>query len=169
MFRMTATLILAAFILTSCGSVRDSRLNPFNWFGRSQPEAVTDGTGTVNPLIPRRRASLFRDEQDDAYRGRPVAEITELLIERRPGGAILRVTGVAERVGPFDVRLIEDEQAGEAGTLSYTLNALQQAGPRDTGPNARTVTAALWLTDQDLAGIRAIRVAGASNARVTRR
>ena len=26
--------------LSGCGRVRDSRLNPFNWFGRAEPAAV---------------------------------------------------------------------------------------------------------------------------------
>ena len=101
--------------------------------------------------------------------GRPVETVTQLLIERRPGGAILRVTGVADRLGPFDVKLVEDEANPDPATLSYTLSALQQPGPRSTGEWARTVTAAVWLTDQDLAGISAIRVAGRTNVQVSRR
>ncbi|WP_417725005.1 hypothetical protein [Salipiger sp.] len=171
MFRSLSVILVSGLVLTSCGTVRESRLNPFNWFGQGRSEAVNTSvaTGPANPLLPKRRAISFFDKQEADYAGRPVETVTQLLIERRPGGAILRVTGVADRLGPFDVKLVEDEANPDAATLSYTLSALQQPGPRSTGEWARTVTAAVWLTDQDLAGISAIRVAGRTNVQVSRR
>lgn len=169
MMKSLSVLIVAGVVLTGCGTVRESRMNPFNWFGQSEPVTVnTAATGADNPLIPKRRASIFRPDEE-RYAGWPVETIDELLIERRPGGAIIRVTGIADRAGPFDVRIVEDEAASDADTLVYDLRALQSAGPRNVGPRARMVTAALWLTDQELFGIREIRVQGAGNARVTRR
>ncbi|APZ54820.1 hypothetical protein [Salipiger abyssi] len=169
MKKSLSVLIVAGVVLTGCGTVRESRMNPFNWFGGSEPVTVnTAATGADNPLIPARRASIFRPGEED-YAGWPVETIEELLIERRPGGAIIRVTGIADRAGPFDVRIVEDEAASDADTLVYELQALQSAGPRNVGPRARMVTAAIWLTEQELAGIREIRVQGASNARVSRR
>lgn len=171
MQRSATLLILATALLTGCATISDSRFNPFNWFGSSQPDpaALNPAEAEVNPLIPRRAISLFRDTEPEVFAGRPVAEIAELLVERRPGGAIIRVTGVARRVGPFDVRLIADEAASDAETLVLDLKALQQAGPHNTGPRARQVTAARWITDQDLRGIRTITVRGADNARSVRR
>ena len=171
MFKPFTLLVISAGLLAGCASVRDSRVNPFNWFGGGSGPVRSAGAeaGSANPLIPERsRVSLLTREAPD-YAGRPVEQISEVLLERRPGGAILRVTGVADRVGPFDVRLVEDETARGTGTLAYTLAALQQAGPRSTGTRARMVTAAVWLTDQELASVSAIRVAGRSNALETRR
>lgn len=162
-------LIVAAMVLTGCATISESRFNPINWFGQSRSEPVTTEAGETNPLIPRRRASIFFGERDAAYRGRPVGEVSELLVERRPGGAIIRVEGIADRVGPFDVRLTRDEAESDAQTLTLTLRALQQAGPRNTGPLARRVMAAVWITDQDLRGIRTIRVKGERNIRTVRR
>ncbi|MDJ0821684.1 MAG: hypothetical protein QNJ09_07745 [Paracoccaceae bacterium] len=167
MVKALSVLLVSALVLTSCGTIRDSRLNPFNWFGRSTSEPVA--SETVNPLIPRRRASIFRASRDETYLGRPVAEISQLVVERRPGGAIIRVEGIADRAGPFDVRLIKDDGASTGPTLAYTLRALQAAGPRNLGPRARTVTAAVFVSESDLLGIRTIRVTGARNAQVTRR
>lgn len=170
--RKPATLmILATVMLTGCAAINESRLNPFNWFGSSQPdpEALNPAEAEVNPLIPRRRASIFFNNQPEAFAGRPIADVTELLVERRPGGAIIRATGQASRVGPFDVRLIPDEAATTADTLVLDLRALQAPGPRNTGPRARQVTVATWITDQDLRGIRTITVRGANSARTVRR
>ncbi len=167
MVKALSVLLMSALVLTSCGTIRDSRLNPFNWFGRSTSEPVV--SEEVNPLIPRRRASIFRASEEEVYLGRPVGEISQLVVERRPGGAIIRVTGIADRAGPFEVRMIKDEDASTGGVLAYTLNALQSSGPRGTGPRARTVTAAVFVSDSDLLGIRTIRVTGARNALVTRR
>ncbi|MFZ5961715.1 hypothetical protein ACOXXX_02085 [Thalassococcus sp. BH17M4-6] len=176
MFKPLSVLVISALVLTSCGTVRESRLNPFNWFGRSTSEPVQTTTSAAarNPLIPASggrglRGLIGIGQEDEVYAAPPIAEVSELLIERRIGGAIIRATGVADRVGPFDVRLIPDEAASTGGTLSYTLRAKQQPGPRSTGELARMVTVAVWLSDQDLAGIREIRVAGRTNALVSRR
>lgn len=171
MFKPVSALIVASMVLAGCATVRDSRVNPFNWFGKSRSQAVNTSTetGQTNPLIPERAAISFFNKQPESYGGQPVETITQLLIERRPGGAIVRVTGVADRNGPFDVRLIKDETAPGDQTLSYTLRAIQQPGARSSGPRARTVTAADWLTDQELFGVSTIRVAGRTNAQASRR
>lgn len=168
---MRKLLILATVALTGCAAINESRFNPLNWFGSSQPDpaAMDVANAEVNPLIPRRRVSFFINNQPEAFAGRPIAQITEVLVERRPGGAIIRATGHANRVGPFDVRLIADEAASVDGTLVFDLKALQQAGPRSTNPRARQVTVGRWITDQDLAGIRTVTVRGADNARSVRR
>lgn len=167
MKRAVGVLILSALVLTSCGTIRDSRLNPLNWFGRGVSEAVAVD-GEVNPLIPRRRASIFRAEQDSAYTGQPIGQVAELLVERRPGGAVIRATGVADRQGPWEVRLVKDEAASDGDTLTYVMRAYQQPG--GVGSDlSRTVTAAVWVTDADLLGIRTVRVVGARNAQVSRR
>jgi hypothetical protein len=167
MFKSVSVLLISAMVLTSCGSVRDSAFNPFNWFGRSTSEPVAT-EGEVNPLIPRRKASIFRKEQDDSYRGSNVGEVSELLVERRPGGAIIRATGVTDYLGPFELKLVKLDDQSDADTLTYALRAYQ---PRQAvgGQRARTVTAATWLTDNELAGIREIRVLAERNSRVTRR
>lgn len=168
MVRAVLILILSATMLTSCGGFSESRLNPFNWFGRSVSEPV-DPNAKVNPLIPaRKKASIFRSKQEEAYAGSRVGEVTELLIERRPGGAVIRATGVADRQGPFDVRMTQLDAETDANTLTYEFRAYQAPGPRG-GDLSRTVTAAVWLTDNELAGIRTIRVLGARNARSSRR
>ncbi|SNS58938.1 hypothetical protein [Antarctobacter heliothermus] len=168
MFKSVSVLLFATLVLTSCGAVRDSRVNPLNWFGRSQSAPVVVTDAEVNPLIPRRKESVFRQEKDTSYRGTTLGEITELVIERRPGGAIIRATAVADQLEAFDLKLVEVEEESGAGTLTYAFRGLQ---PRRTqGPVAsRTHTAAVWVTDNQLRDVRVIQVKGARNVRTVKR
>ncbi|MFZ7090599.1 hypothetical protein [Primorskyibacter sp. 2E233] len=167
MKKSLSVLVLSAVVLTSCGGIRDSRLNPMNWFGRSTSQPVA-AEADVNPLIPRRRISIFRDNQPQAYQGTLIGEVTELLIERRPGGAVIRATGVSDRQGPFELRLIKLEEESDADTLSYEFRALQINAPQGS-ERSRTYTVAIWMTEQQLAGIREIRVKARRNIRTSRR
>ncbi len=150
--------------LAACGN---SRLNPLNWFGRSRAETVT-ASGEVNPLIPT-RGGLFARRAAPPYSGAPVDTVRDLVVERVAGGAIVRATGVAATQGSWEVRLVKDEDESDASTLSYTLRAYLPAGQRVGPETGREMVAAKFVTDNDLAGIRTIRVKGARNARVTRR
>jgi hypothetical protein len=169
-----SVLLVASLSLGACGFVRDSAINPVNWFGRSTSEAVapTDDK-PVNPLIPQ-KSGLFanRAGKDATYAGTPFDEITDLTVERIPGGAIIRVRGLAARQGVYSVRLTPDntEELPVDGVLTYRLEGVEpdRATPIGTPPT-REVTAARKVTNQDLVGVRTIRVEGLRNAQVARR
>ncbi|GGA97143.1 hypothetical protein [Allosediminivita pacifica] len=171
MARGLAVLVVSALVLSGCATVRDSRVNPFNWFGGGSGggRVVQSADAAANPLIPQRRNSVLRNDAPEVYPGRPVGQIAELSFEPRPGGAILRVTGVADTPNVFDVRLTRAEAAEEPGTVTFTLEAVQAQGPAGATVAARSVTAAAWLADQELAGVSEIRVQGARNVQVARR
>ncbi len=167
MFKPISVLLLSTLVLTSCGSVRESRLNPLNWFGRSEsrPVQATDG---VNPLIPKRRDSAFRQQQDTSYQGWALGEVSELVVERRPGGAIIRATAVADYQGAYDLKLVKVEQESTGGTLTYAFRGIQPRQARGSVAT-RTHTAAVWLTDNQLLGIQTVQVRGDRNVRSVRR
>ena len=163
MQKSLSVLLISTVLLTGCSN---SRLNPLNWFGRGQEVPVESAEG-VNPLIPRKSAFARKDA---VYQGQLVGEIRALSVEAVPGGAIARATGLADRQGPFEVKLVAlNDGAAENGVLSFELRALQlQNNP--TGPDAsRLLTAAVFLTDQDLSGVRSIKVLAARNAMSSRR
>lgn len=167
-----SALLVSATVLTACGAVRDSAINPVNWFGRSASVPVAQEASS-NPLIPQ-RSGLFssRRAQVETYAGLPFEEVIDLQIERVPGGAVIRVTGRAARQGIYAVQLTpaNAEELPVDGVLTYRLEGVRPgfATPAGAAPT-REVTAARKLTDQDLRGVNSIRVEGQLNARVVRR
>lgn len=169
-----SVLLVASLTVGACGYVRNSALNPTNWFGNSTAETIeTADAGPVNPLIPQ-RSGLFagRNADADAYFGKPFEEIVELKVERVAGGAIIRATGRADRQGIYSVRLTPttEDETPVKGVLTYRLEGVEpKRGTAVGGPATREVTAARKITDQALRGVRTIRVEGVRNARVARR
>lgn len=161
-------LLIATLTLSACGRVRDSAINPFNWFGGS--ETVETTAEVVNPLIPRERESLLR-RPEAAYAGTLVADLTTLKVERVAGGAIIRVKGIASTQGAFDARMEPENEDQEPvkGVLTYTLLAVQPPGYRQGPAQSREITAAVFRTDQELANVRTIRVVGANKTLQSRR
>jgi hypothetical protein len=164
--RASVTGLLAVTLLVAgCATVRDSRLNPFNWFGPSR-EVVTVAED-VNPLIPRRSA-FARPER--VYQGTPIDRVTDVTIEALPGGAVLRASGVAARQGPYAVQLTPVEEASTGEVLVFSFDRLLPRRGTPAGPEqTRVAEVATHLSDLDLQGVQVIRVIAARNARELRR
>lgn len=166
-----SVLLVSTLVLSACGGFRDSRVNPANWFGRGEPAPVVVPEGDENPLIPT-RTGLFSSNRDrDVYLGQPIDTVSDLVIERVPGGAIIRATGVAAVQGVYDVQLTPatDEETAVDGVLTYRLEGLRSSGRPQGAPVTREVVVARKVTDQTLAGARTIRVEGDRNALQARR
>ena len=147
--------VTIAFVLSGCG-FGQSRLNPFNWFGQ---DAEVE---TAEPV--------FLQEFVDP---RPlVAQVTQLTIERTPGGAIIRATGLPPEQGWYDAELVNENRDGRAvdGVLLYSFRAQPpKARTRVSTEQSRELTVAVYVPDVVLASARQIRVTGALNSRVARR
>lgn len=162
MYRPFVALFIAAFLLSSCGS----RANPFNWFGngRNAPTQVQDAA-TVNPLIPNTRRT--RRNAPIPYQGAPIDSVTALRLDPLPGGVIVRSTGVARTQGAYEAVLTPENEdlLPVEGVLTFRFEVRlpeQQQPVGDT--RSREVTVAVRLTEQDLAGVRSIKVESARNA-----
>lgn len=173
MMRKSGMILLAsALVLTSCGAVRESRMNPFNWFGKSRSTAVAAGSvEEVNPLIPARRRGLLSSSAEKPDYSQPIDTIAELAVERRTGGgAIVRVRGVAAALRVSEARLVPVEEETTDSTLVYELRYLAVGTNVIGGTEAqRSVTVATSLSAKELTGVRKIVVRGARNERSTRR
>ena len=169
---MNKKLLFALLVATTGLSACSTRLNPFNWFGRSEEVAVSAADPKeVNPLIPTKRESGLFSRPEAAYAGTPVLQIKELAVERVPGGAIIRAVGVSRVQGAYDVALkARDGGVPQKGVLTFDFLAVQNQKATQGGPEAtRLLTGAIQMTDQQLEGVRTIRIAGESNARQVRR
>ncbi|ANP38763.1 MULTISPECIES: hypothetical protein [Rhodobacterales] len=161
-------LLASAIVLAGCGGWRDSRINPSNWFGSSRvAEAPVDGD--VNPLIPEKVGNGLLDKPEAEDRSVLIAEVSELRIEKTPTGAIVYATGVASRLGAFDVEM-RPVPNDDPAVLEYDFRVVYPEDATAVGSAfSRTLRAAVSLGRQDLAGIRTIRVNGSGNARESRR
>lgn len=167
MRKVVAILVISSIVLSGCSRLRDSRLNPGNWFGGGRTAPVAGTTGAeANPLIPK-TTRIRRKDRKQIYRGTPVDQVTSVIVEPTTAGAIIRVTGVSLQQGAFDVRLIADNKGEPAnGGLTYRLMALQPTDTPQGQVRQRTLHAGQFVSNHDLAVTQTIRVIGARNERV---
>lgn len=149
------TLILSlatVMALTSCASVRESRLNPFNWFGRSKAAPVEEfGVAVVEDARPL------------------VEQVQTMVIEPTQQGAIVRATGLSPMQGYYDAELVP-RPVDDKGVLVFDFRIKPPPVQKPVGtPRTREVTVAAALSNIALQEITQIVVQGASNARSSRR
>lgn len=146
-------MVLALGLLSGCATVSESRLNPFNWFGSDEEE-------TLDPIaVENERRPL-------------VSDITSLVVEPTPGGAIIRVTGVPPSQGWFAPELVNVDPFGNAvdGVMSYSFRAVPpEQTARVSTAQSRELSAAVFISNAALRTVRVIQVTGARNSRVARR
>jgi hypothetical protein len=155
MKRSTLAAMSAVLVLSACGGFSASSFNPFTWFEADEEEVTT--------LVPPGGAII-----DNRV---PVIQVTEVALERRPGGALLRAVGLPPTQGWWDAELrAENDGEAQDGALVFTFVV---AEPREAtaqgSPQSREVTAAVYLSDIRLSQAREIRVQAAQNARTLRR
>lgn len=144
--------LLAALMMVVLLGACQSRLNPFNWFGRSAPvdKVLVTEVEVADPRLL-------------------VDEVLSLEIEAFPGGAIIRAEGRNPTQGYWDADLVARPVETE-GVLIYDFRLLPPI--ENTGVStqrSRQVAVAVSLSTVKLEGIREIIVQGARNARAVRR
>jgi hypothetical protein len=137
--------------LAGCGGLRESRLNPFNWFKKSEPTEIVLVPGAAND-------------------GRQLVDaVLTLSVEPIPGGAIVRATGQTPTQGWWSAELVP-LPLDENGVLVYEFRLAPPAAVTDVNtPRSREVDVATYISDYKLEAVREIVVQGAGNARVARR
>jgi hypothetical protein len=175
MQKTLSVLLVASLTLSACSGWRESRVNPTNWFGSSTPAPAPTQTlaNDPNALVPQQRegAGLF-SRPDPVDNSVAIARVDELRIDPTPGGAIILVTGVAARQGAYDARLVrvESEENQKNGVLEYTFRVSYPATATNQGSErSRQVLDAINVSQDDLQGIRLVRVVGQENALESRR
>lgn len=153
--RMKRRVVLAlgaAFVVTGCGAVRDSRLNPFNWFGGARRRERVQQT-----------AEVARDQR------LLVADVTSLSVDAYSSGAIVRATGIPPSQGWWDAELVA-RPIDENGVLVYDFRVFPPIIDTPTGtPRSREITVGVSISAVRLDQVREIVVQGANNALSSRR
>jgi hypothetical protein len=160
-------LVTTMLVLAGCNTF----LNPYNWFGGNEEVPVNTADGTAaNPLIP--DSWLSSPDAPQPYVGLPIDTVTALRIDRIPGGAIVNATGVARMQGGYAAFLkpTTEEMTPVDGVLTFRFDIILPPTQQAVGDaRSREIVVARRLTDQQLVGVRTIRVEGARNAQVSRR
>ncbi len=140
-----------AVAVAGCGKVRQSRLNPFNWFRKSKP----------------RETIVLPGAETDP---RPLVDtVLSMAVEPIPGGAVVRARGVTPTQGWWDAELVKRD-VEEPGVLVYEFRLQPPAEPTDVNTQqSREIDVAIYLSDVKLDGVHEIVVQGAKNARSARR
>lgn len=142
-------------LLAGCGGVNASGLNPFNWFG---------GGAEENPGLP--QDGLPADP-------RPLINtVTNVVLDRAPGGVIVRATGLPPTLGYWSAALVpvdRELRPDESGDLVLDFRALPPLSEQPAGsPSARQIVTGYFLSQQTLSGVRSITVRGETNSRSVR-
>ena len=155
MYPKLAIVLSLSVAVTACSRIADSRFNPLNWFGSSTPIVASDAA--LRPLVSPGDLTVVVDGRQ------PVEQVTSLVIDRAPDGAIITASGLSRGSGYFNAELVLVEQSG--GTLTYAFRA---EGPT-TRSGQQGIIAATTLTNAERAGVGTIRVLGADGGRSIRR
>jgi len=144
--------------ITACATITESRFNPLNWFGTSEEVVTSTPRNELPPLV---RA----DQAGQTVEGRAlIAQITDLRVDRTPGGAIIVATGLAESQGYFNAQLVR--RSLENGVLTFDFRAEAPATFEAAGSTAtRQITAATQLDRAALSGVTTIIVNSQSGSR----
>lgn len=139
-------------VLGACATVRDSRINPLNWFGRDSEETVTVAPDGV--VVDGRRLAT---------------QILSLKVDAFPGGAIVRTIALPPTQGFWDAELVEIE-TDNPSEIVYEFRVSPPLAQRAQGTQrSREIIAGATLSRVRLEGIRRITVVGGQNRRTVRR
>lgn len=152
-----ALMIASALALSACGSL--GSLGSIGSLGGGGERVVgAQSRQSLPSLVPAEKRQLVQDTRGLA------AAITSAELTATPGGAILRATGQAAAPGSYNAELTPAGRDGD--TLVFALRMNAQPGARITPAQ---ITVARMIADEDLRGVRAVRIVTASGSRTLRR
>ena len=141
-------MLVGLMVLGACSRMRDSRVNPMNWFGRA---AAVEMAPQATPQTPQDARPL-------------VTQVLSLQVEAMQTGAIVRATGLPPTQGHWDAELVARD-LDENGVQIYDFRLLPPVIPMAVSTQrSREVVVAVALSNTQLAKISRITVQGAANA-----
>lgn len=148
--------LFATLALASCGGGDDDGGSGglFGWFTQEEPVEMLNDVNVITVA-------------DD----RPLVESVEaLVVERLPGGIIVRATGLPPMQGWYDAQLVRETRTSAGpGVVVYSFRARPPRTPtRVSTQQSRELVAGAFLSNLELAGVTSIRVQAAGNVGTVR-
>lgn len=152
MRRSILVLLTATMTLTACATIRDSRVNPFNWFGRDRSEEPL----TAEPGL-----------QEDP---RPlISQVTSLQVDPTPEGAIIRAVGLPPTQGFWKAELVAVD-TDDPSVLAYEFRVFPPVEQtRQSTQQSREVVVGADISSAVLKDTRRIVIIGRNNSRSVNR
>jgi len=153
MTRPILALIALSLVLAGCSGIRNSRMNPLNWFGTSTEES--------------RLGPITLETDNRAL----VPSVTSMSIERTSSGALVRAEAQMATQGWWDAALVAENNGRPVnGVLTYRFVAAAPRSPvQTTTGRPQTLVVAAPVSEYLLEEITSITVLGATNSRSARR
>lgn len=158
---MKIRLFLSLLLIPLVAGCGESRLNPFNWGGRTQEILIrTPDGGAGNP------SDLVTDDP------RPlIDQVIGVQIDPTPTGAILTARGLPPTQGYWLADLVRvPPDRAPAGTLAFVFKAVPDPTPQPAGTQrSREVVVATTLSRGDFNGVNTVLVVADRNQMSARR
>ena len=146
MKRTILVALCAVLVVAGCARVRESRINPFNWFGGAQRET---------------RFELPSETQDDRLLA---PEVLDLSVEPYSAGALVKAVARTPDQGWWEAELVA-RPIDENGVLVYDLRMFPPITQTPVGtPASREITVAASISAVTLERVTRIVVQGETNA-----
>lgn len=146
MKRTLLVTLCAVVVVTGCARIRDSKVNPFNWFGGAKQED---------------RFVLPEENADE--RGLAPA-ILDMKVEKYSGGVIVRATARTPSQGWWDAELVP-RPIDENGVLVFDFRIFPPITQTPVGNDqSRELTAAASVSSVKMESVRKVVVQGETNA-----
>ncbi|NPD17549.1 hypothetical protein HOY34_20400 [Xinfangfangia sp. D13-10-4-6] len=147
MIRKTTALCLSLGLVLTLAACGGSRLNPFNWFGKSEPVE---------------KVEIEEKQTDQRER---VANVLNMNVEPVASGVIVRAVGLTPNQGWWEAELVPQPLTADGILVLDFRISPPWDQTRVSTQRSREVTVALHLSNIKLANVRQIIVQGANDAR----
>lgn len=142
-----------AVALVGCGRLNSISSSPFASMS-SEPNPTAAADVRIPPLTPTRAEVRTVDQRARAER------ITSLEVADVQSGVLVTALGTTNRIGAFNAELVQTGRDGSTLTLEFRV----QYPTENTAASNTSIRVATLLSNEDMAGIRNIRVIGANNS-----
>ena len=138
----TSSSYFSRMALSACGAIRESarKSHKLVWQRPLHQKLFPNKQQPTNPLISEAKSGLVQNEtrpRCNVYLGTPIDQVTNLVIERVPGGAVIRATGLTAVQGVFLGAAYASDRRRDTGQRCSDLSLGRHVRPESIGTRCR--------------------------------